>query len=233
MAETNSKSSDVRNKMGLFGAISYIIGNIVGSGIFITPTAILQNTSSVGLALVLWVASGAISMLGSFSYVELGTSIKSSGADFAYACFVEWYALAFCYMCIGSLVQFPAVVAIQAQTFSEYLFVGLNFSFCHTNAFFTPYMARKLVELCLISSIVVLNFFSLRKFVSRFNIVAQYCCCFDTSESTLGKQFTFLMPAMICLLLVGSLNATIFVSGRLMHAASKAASYQLLSAAPT
>ncbi|KIH65859.1 hypothetical protein ANCDUO_03814 [Ancylostoma duodenale] len=33
-------------KMGLLGATSYIIGNIVGSGIFITPTTILKTTGS-------------------------------------------------------------------------------------------------------------------------------------------------------------------------------------------
>ena len=34
-------------KMGLLGAISYIVGNIVGSGIFITPTSIIKNVHSV------------------------------------------------------------------------------------------------------------------------------------------------------------------------------------------
>uniref|UniRef100_A0A915ENQ8 Uncharacterized protein n=1 Tax=Ditylenchus dipsaci TaxID=166011 RepID=A0A915ENQ8_9BILA len=109
-----------RNKMGLLGAISYIIGNIVGAGIFITPTTILANTNSIGLALCVWIGTGVIAMLGSFSYIELGTAIHESGCDFAYACYVKWYALAFCYMCVGCLVHYPAVVAIQAQTFSEY-----------------------------------------------------------------------------------------------------------------
>jgi amino acid transporter len=35
------------NKMGKWGATSYIIGNIVGSGIFITPASILRRASSV------------------------------------------------------------------------------------------------------------------------------------------------------------------------------------------
>uniref|UniRef100_A0A1I7WZF9 AA_permease domain-containing protein n=1 Tax=Heterorhabditis bacteriophora TaxID=37862 RepID=A0A1I7WZF9_HETBA len=78
-------------KMGLIGAISYIIGNIVGSGIFITPTSILKKTNSVGLSLIVWVAAALISMLGSFCYVELGTSIRLSGGDFAYMCFMKWF----------------------------------------------------------------------------------------------------------------------------------------------
>ena len=33
--------------MGKWGATSYIIGNIVGSGIFITPSSVLRNSTSV------------------------------------------------------------------------------------------------------------------------------------------------------------------------------------------
>uniref|UniRef100_A0A914ECU2 Amino acid permease n=1 Tax=Acrobeloides nanus TaxID=290746 RepID=A0A914ECU2_9BILA len=50
------------NKMGLLGAISYIIGSIIGSGIFITPTSIIENTNSVGLSLSIWIVSAIISM---------------------------------------------------------------------------------------------------------------------------------------------------------------------------
>lgn len=35
------------NKMGLFGAVSYIIGNIVGAGLFITPTSVLEQVDTV------------------------------------------------------------------------------------------------------------------------------------------------------------------------------------------
>uniref|UniRef100_A0A915CS14 Amino acid transporter n=1 Tax=Ditylenchus dipsaci TaxID=166011 RepID=A0A915CS14_9BILA len=148
------------------------ICNIVGAGIFITPTTILANTNSIGLALCVWIGTGVIAMLGSFSYIELGTAIHESGCDFAYACYVKWYALAFCYMCVGCLVHYPAVVAIQAQTFSEYLFVGLGIADCDAGFPFTPYVARKLVEVALIVLLTYINFFSLRQFVARFNIVA-------------------------------------------------------------
>jgi len=35
------------NKMGRWGAISYVMGNIVGAGIFIAPTAISNQVGSV------------------------------------------------------------------------------------------------------------------------------------------------------------------------------------------
>ncbi|KAI1727820.1 amino acid permease domain-containing protein [Ditylenchus destructor] len=78
-----------KHQMGKWGATSYIIGNIVGSGIFITPTSILNNASSVGVSLIIWALSAVISALGAYCYVELGTSIRKSGADFAYLCYVK------------------------------------------------------------------------------------------------------------------------------------------------
>lgn len=35
------------NKMGVWGAVAFVVGNIVGSGVFITPTSILTKTGSV------------------------------------------------------------------------------------------------------------------------------------------------------------------------------------------
>ncbi|CAK5082665.1 unnamed protein product [Meloidogyne enterolobii] len=79
-----------KNKMGRWGAVSYIIGAIIGSGIFITPTTILNNVNSVGASLLIWILSGIIATLGAFCYVELGTSIRKSGSDFAYLCHIEF-----------------------------------------------------------------------------------------------------------------------------------------------
>ena len=80
------------NRMGRWGAVSYIVGNIVGSGIFIVPGTILQNTGSIGLSLLVLLLSAAIATLGAYCYVELGTSIRRSGGDFAYLCHVRWLA---------------------------------------------------------------------------------------------------------------------------------------------
>lgn len=55
---------DDSHKMGFVGATSYVIGNIIGSGIFITPASILRCTNSVGLSLLVWLACSLIAILG-------------------------------------------------------------------------------------------------------------------------------------------------------------------------
>ncbi|CAJ0585814.1 unnamed protein product, partial [Mesorhabditis spiculigera] len=166
MVEEESQTRS--QKMGLMGAISYIIGNIVGSGIFITPTSILEQVNSVGLCLIIWILAALISILGSFCYVELGTSIRISGADFAYICYVKWYPLAFAFMCVGCIITYPATLAVQAMTFSEYIFKGVQIDLPENE----EYWAKMLLGFALIWLLMFMNFFSLKTFVSRFQIAA-------------------------------------------------------------
>ncbi|CAF1418832.1 unnamed protein product [Rotaria sordida] len=74
----------LKRHIGLFSGICFIVGTIVGSGIFVSPKGVLRETQSVGLCLIIWVACGLVSLLGALCYAEIGTIIPRNGAEVAY-----------------------------------------------------------------------------------------------------------------------------------------------------
>lgn len=54
----------LRREISLLPAVSFIIGTVVGSGIFIAPKGVLMNSGSVGLSLLVWALCGILSMFG-------------------------------------------------------------------------------------------------------------------------------------------------------------------------
>ena len=66
VSEEEEKDDGVRMKaeLTLLNGCTIIVGCIIGSGIFVSPTGVLQSTGSVNLSLIVWVASGLFSMIG-------------------------------------------------------------------------------------------------------------------------------------------------------------------------
>lgn len=61
----------LKAKMSLLNGCTVIVGSIIGSGIFVSPTGVLMNTGSVNMALIVWVASGLFSMVSIIKHYRI------------------------------------------------------------------------------------------------------------------------------------------------------------------
>ncbi|EIW82051.1 amino acid transporter [Coniophora puteana RWD-64-598 SS2] len=70
--------------LGVTSCTLLIVGRIIGTGIFSTPSSILSGVGSVGASLLLWVLGFVLSFCGLFIWLEFGTMFPRSGGEKVY-----------------------------------------------------------------------------------------------------------------------------------------------------
>jgi hypothetical protein len=84
----HARAASDKREIGVISAAFLVFNRMVGTGIFATPSGILQLSGSVGLALFLWVAGSVIAAAGMAVYLEFGTAIPKNGGEKNYLEFV-------------------------------------------------------------------------------------------------------------------------------------------------
>ena len=121
---THTISTSVRKlkkSVGFLQTFTLIVGILIGSGVFISPALVMQNTHDAGVSLVLWFVCGLIALGGSLCYVELGCAIKRAGGNYAYI--QEAYGDLPAFLCSWTIafIVDPAGVAAICLTLGTYV----------------------------------------------------------------------------------------------------------------
>ena len=111
----------VKQRLGLVDGIAFVVGAIIGSGIFISPKGALQNSGSVGMCLLIWVISGFMSFCMAMVYADFGTMMPRSGGDYTYIRVLIGSLPAFLITWVSTTLSTPGGMALQSLVFADYL----------------------------------------------------------------------------------------------------------------
>lgn len=117
---SNSSEQPSSAKFHFWDAVSIIVGIVVGTAIFKSPTMVFQNATGPLQALGFWGAGGFLSLCGALCYAELGAAYPHNGGDYAYLnrAFGNWLGFLF------GWAQFAAIlsgsIAAMSYAFGDY-----------------------------------------------------------------------------------------------------------------
>src|SRR5690348_7260214 len=120
MAPANAQP-ELRRRLGVFTASSFVVTSMVGAGIFTTSGLMLARLGSESLVLLCWILGGAIALAGALSYAELATMMPQAGAEYVYLREIYGRPAAFLTGWTSFFVGFSAPAAASAVACAAYL----------------------------------------------------------------------------------------------------------------
>jgi len=111
LARNNHSRPELARDLGLSHAGAIVVGTIIGSGIFLVPTEMMQAVGSARLVYLAWMVGGLLSFFGALTYAELGAMKPQAGGEYVYVRDAYGPLAAFLYSWTWFLIAKPASIA--------------------------------------------------------------------------------------------------------------------------
>ncbi|HVZ47625.1 MAG TPA: amino acid permease [Gemmatimonadaceae bacterium] len=121
MAAPTASAPTLRRELGLFSAALLVVGGIIGSGIFFTPSEVARNLGGAGWILGVWVIGGIVAMAGALTFGELGAMLPEAGGPYVYIREAFGPLAAFLHGWMILLMIASGAIAAVALSFGNYL----------------------------------------------------------------------------------------------------------------
>jgi APA family basic amino acid/polyamine antiporter len=102
---------ELARDLGLSHAGAVVVGTIIGSGIFLVPSEMMQAVGSARLVYLAWMVGGLLSFFGALTYAELGAMKPQAGGEYVYVRDAYGPLAGFLYSWTTFLISKPASIA--------------------------------------------------------------------------------------------------------------------------
>jgi len=162
MKSLNSGNKSFRQSLGLFSAITIVVGSMIGSGIFIVSADIARTVGSPFYLLLTWAITGVITIIAALSYGELAAMMPKAGGQYVYLKEAYNPLIGFLYGWTLFLVIQTGTIAAVAVAFAKFTGVLLPFLNEKNILFTIPGFKISAAQLLAITSLIVLTFINYR-----------------------------------------------------------------------
>ncbi len=188
--------------LGLVAAVSIIIGNVIGTGVFLKARVMTCNVGSPTWVIIAWIAAGLLSLAGALTYAELTAMKPEAGGEYVFLRDTYGKLSSFLYGWMQIFIARPGSQAAASMAFA----IGLN-------DFLDNKLAQTLTSFHIGSAVFEITTLQLVAIMVIIIFTTLNCA----SVSMGGQIATVLTGVKIALILFVGIGAFIWVSGNFSH----------------
>src|SRR5690606_10726916 len=200
---TDEKLKLIRG-LGLVASISIIIGNVIGTGVFLKARVMTCNVGTPGWVIAAWIAAGLLSLAGALTYAELTAMKPLAGGEYVFLRDAYGRLSSFLFGWMQMFIAKPGSQAAVGFAFA----IGLN-DFLGEGALAKAKLLETTVagrpfELTMVQVVAIM-------------VIIIFTTLNCASVSMSGQIATALTAIKIALVLFVGLGAFVWVTGDLAH----------------
>lgn len=159
MVSASSDKYTLIRGLGLIAAISIIIGNVIGTGVFLKARVMTCNVGSPTWVIIVWIAAGLLSLAGALTYAELSAMKPEAGGEYVFLRDAYGRIWSFLYgwmlIFVGKTGAQASVAMVFAIGLNDFLDGKLKQTLVQTNIFGMPF---ELTSLQIIAVMMIIIF---------------------------------------------------------------------------
>src|SRR5262250_2438440 len=168
---TNSSDKSERSALvrglGVWSATAIVIGDTIGTGIFLVTSDMARAVGSATLVLAAWILGGLIVTLGAFCYAELGAAFPKAGGPYVYLSRGLGPLWGYLFGWMSSFLERPVGMATLAAGFVRFLgflfpVVAAPLFKCHIGHYDFTFTAGQPLAALVVVAVTAINYLSVR-----------------------------------------------------------------------